>query len=161
MKTKTILLAAGIMAASSPAWAIDVDRSTEVKASPDKVWALIGDFCGIGDWHPAVEKCSLSDSAGISTRTLTLAGGGGTLVEALVSRDDAAMSYTYKIVDGPLPVANYVSTISVRDGDEPDESEVSWTGTFDAKGAPDEKATEVIAGIYESGLSALKQKATQ
>ena len=161
MTLRTVAIAASLVALATPALAIDVERSVEVKATPEKVWATIGAFCGIGDWHPAVEKCSLSDEAGVPTRTLTLAGGGGTLVEAEVSRDDKAMAYTYKIVDGPLPVENYSSTISVKEGDEDGESEISWKGTFDAKGAPDDKATEVVAGIYESGLAALKEKSAQ
>lgn len=160
MTTRTILLAAGLLALATPALAIDVERSAEVKATPDKVWAAIGAFCGIGDWHPAVEKCSLGDEAGTPIRTLSLKGG-GTLVEAEVSRDEAARAYSYKIVDGPLPVANYVSTLSVKQGDEDGESEITWKGQFDAKGATDDKATEVIAGIYESGIAALVEKAQE
>lgn len=157
MTTRTMLMAASLLAMATPALAIDVERSAEVKATPEAVWTAIGEFCGIGDWHPAVEKCGLSDEGGKPTRTLSLAGG-GTLVEEQVARDDAAMSYTYRIVDGPLPVADYVSTLSVKAGDEDGESEITWTGRFDAKGATDEKATEVIAGIYEAGIAALKQK---
>jgi hypothetical protein len=39
--------------------------------------------------------------------------GGGTIVEALENWDDANRSYKYTILSGPLPVANYHSTISV------------------------------------------------
>ena len=66
------------------------------------------------------------------------------------------MTYTYSILDGPLPVANYQSTLSVAaDGDG---SEIRWRGTFDAKGASDAEAEKVIAGIYESGIKALVEK---
>ncbi|GGD15026.1 SRPBCC family protein [Aureimonas glaciei] len=160
MTTRTILIAAGLLALATPALAIDVERSAEVTAAPAKVWAMIGEFCGIGDWHPAVEKCSLSEADGIRTRTLSLAGG-GTLVETETSRDDSLRSYGYKIVDGPLPVANYMSMIAVREGDEAGESEIIWTGRFDAKGATEEKATEAIVGIYESGIAALVEKLQQ
>jgi hypothetical protein len=36
---------------------------------------------------------------------------------------------------------------------------VTWTGTFNAKGAPDTVATDAIQGIYDSGLKALADKA--
>jgi hypothetical protein len=79
-------------------------------ASVEAIWTKIGDFCGIGNWHPAIEKCALSADG--KTRTLSLRGG-GTIVEKLEKRDDATHSYSYSIVEGPLPVANYTSTISV------------------------------------------------
>ena len=47
-------------------------------------------------------------------RRLSLAGG-GTIVEKLVRLDDKERVYSYSIIDSPLPVVNYVSTISVKD----------------------------------------------
>ena len=159
-KTGWIVLATGL-AASSPAWAISIDKDIDTDVPAAKVWATVGDFCGIGSWHPAIEKCVERKKNGVAVRTLTLAGGGGTLVEELVSRDDKKMTYTYKIVDGPLPVANYQSTLTVEADADGKETEVSWTGTFDAKGASDAEAEKVITGIYESGLKALVEKAAK
>ncbi len=97
-----------------PASAIESSVKASSAASADAVWAKIGDFCGIGNWHPAIEKCALSADG--KMRTLSLKGG-GTIVEKLEKRDDAAHSYSYSIVESPLPVANYMSTISVaKDG---------------------------------------------
>ena len=81
-------------------------------------------------------------------RTLALKGG-GTIVEEQVERDEAGMSYTYRIIESPLPVANYESTIAV--GHEGGTT-IVWTGKFDAKGAPDADAIGVIEGIYQGGL---------
>jgi Polyketide cyclase / dehydrase and lipid transport len=110
----------------------------------------IGGFCGIGDWHPAVEKCVLSADG--KQRTLSLKGG-GTLVEGLESVDNANHTYTYTILSGPLPVTNYHSTISVSP--DPKGSSLKWIGKYDAKGAPDADAKKVIDGIYEAGEKAL------
>jgi hypothetical protein len=104
----------------------------------------------IGDWHPAVEKCVLGADG--KQRTLSLRGG-GTLVEALEAVDNANHTYTYTILSGPLPVANYHSTISVSP--DPKGSSLKWVGKYDAKGAPDADAKKVIDGIYESGEKAL------
>ena len=153
-----VAIAAGLIMAASPAFALDVSKSVTTKAKPAAAWQTIGDFCAIADWHPAVEKCEESDANGTKRRTLTLAGGGGTLVEELVSRDDDKMAYTYKIVDGPLPVQNYQSTISVSPNG--DGSTISWTGQFDAKGASDADAEKVIAGIYDAGLNSIAEKAS-
>lgn len=150
------LPALALLAATVPAQAIDVQRSLDVAAAPAKVWQAIGDFCGIGDWHPAVERCAPSEKDGLKVRTLSLKGG-GTLVEEQVSRDEKVMRYTYTILEGPLPVADYRSTLSVAP--EGSGSKVSWSGTFSAKGAPDTVAQDAIGGIYESGLKAIADRA--
>ena len=33
-----------------------------------------------------------------------------------------------------------------------------WQGNFEPKGASEEEATKVIAGIYEAGLDGIKEK---
>jgi hypothetical protein len=38
-------------------------------------------------------------------------------------------------------------------------STITWVGTFDAKGAPDDKAREVIGGIYDAGLAGIAARA--
>jgi hypothetical protein len=142
--------------AATPALALSVTRSAEVAAPPAKVWAVIGEFCGIADWHPAIEKCELSKKGDKEIRTLSLKGG-GTLVEELVSRGNDRYNYTYAIVEGPLPVENYKSTISVRPSGAG--SKVIWAGEFKAKGADDAKAQATIAGVYEAGLKGIADKA--
>jgi hypothetical protein len=141
---------------ATPAFALEVTKTATVATSPDKVWKTIGGFCGIGDWHPVVEKCVLSKKGGKEERTLSLKGG-GTIVEQEQSRDDKKMDYTYTILSGPLPVEDYKSTIMVeKDGSG---SKVTWTGNFKAKGAPDDKAKDAIAGVYEAGLKGIADKA--
>lgn len=145
-----------LLAGTAPSLALDVTKTVDVAAPPAKVWSVIGDFCGIGQWHPAIEKCALSKDGGKTLRTLNLKGG-GTIVESQTARDDAKMSYTYAIVSGPLPVSDYSSTLSVAP--KASGSTVTWTGSFKAKGAPDAVAVDAITGIYESGLKAIADKA--
>jgi hypothetical protein len=140
----------------TPAFALEVTKTTMVAASPDAVWKTIGGFCGIGDWHPVIEKCALSKKGGKEERTLSLKGG-GTIVEQEQARDDKRMSYTYTILSGPLPVEDYKSTIMVEK--EGSGSKVTWTGSFKAKGAPDDKAKDAIAGVYDAGLKGIAAKA--
>ena len=148
--------AAALMLAGSAA-ASDVVRQIDVDASPAKVWAAIGEFCGIGTWHPALEKCELSNQGGTTLRTLTLKGG-GTIVEKLVAWKGKKHSYTYAIVSSPLPVSNYVSTLSVvADGKG---SKLRWTGKFTPVG-DEAKAKETIGGIYDAGLAGIAKQAGQ
>ena len=64
------------------------------------------------------------------------------------------MSYSYQIVESPLPVSGYESTLAVMDSGGG--SMITWSGDFAAKGAPDDQALEVISGIYEAGLNRLR-----
>ena len=151
MSIKIILAATCLMSCSgSPAMALESDVSMTSTLSPDALWKKIGDFCGIGKWHPIIEKCTLSADG--KERMLN-AKGGATANERVEAWDDSAHSYTYTIVGGTLPVANYHSTLSVK----PDAkgSVVRWVGKYDAKGASDTDAKGLIDTIYTSGEKAL------
>lgn len=142
------MIALGFSTAS--AFALDSSVTMTSPQSPAALWKKVGDFCGIANWHPAIEKCVLSADG--KQRTLSLKGG-GTIVETLENWDDAKHSYSYTIVSGPLPVANYHSTISVTA--DPKGSALKWIGKYDAKGAPDADAKKAIDGVYELGAKAL------
>ncbi|VFU09909.1 SRPBCC family protein [Methylocella tundrae] len=150
---KTLIYATAMAAvAATPALALKVSKSIEIAAPPEKVWETIGEFCGIADWHPVIEKCELSTRGETQIRTLSLKGG-GSIVEEQVSRNDPNMNYTYKIIESPLPVSDYESTIKVTPSGEG--SKVTWWGEFKAKGADDAKAEETIGGVYEAGLKGI------
>ena len=151
-------LAAIVVVASVPivaaASAAEVSDKIDIKATPDKTWAAIGAFCDINKWHPAVASCELTSNAGKKIRTLTTKDG-AKIVEQELARDDSGRSYSYAILESPLPVADYKSTIKVEPGASGGSS-VVWSSTFEPKGAPEEDAKKVISGIYVSGLDNLK-----
>jgi Polyketide cyclase / dehydrase and lipid transport len=148
--TLALAAIATIIVSTGSALAVDSTLIRLSSMSPDALWQKVGDFCGIGSWHPAIEKCVLSADG--KQRTLSLKGG-GTMVEALELWDNANHTYAYTILSSPLPVTNYHSTISVVP--DANGSALRWMGTYDSKGAPDADAKKVIDGIYESGVKAL------
>jgi Polyketide cyclase / dehydrase and lipid transport len=133
-----------------PASALESSKTVTSTESVDQVWKKIGDFCGIGNWHPAVAKCELSSDG--KERTLSLKGG-GTIVEDLVEWNADKHSYTYRIKSSPLPITGYISTLSVEPNG--DGSTIAWSGHYEAKGAPDAKAKDAVDGIYAAGLESL------
>lgn len=146
-------------AIASPAAALEVKRSITVAAAPEETWKAIGDFCGIASWHPAITKCDMVKNVKDHLRVLTLADG-ATVVEKQINRNDTDRVYSYAIVnDSPIPVNNYVSVISVKKSGKG--STIHWSGSFVAKGAPDDKAAEVIGGVYDAGLASLQKKLGQ
>src|SRR3546814_6861624 len=83
-----------------------VSSTAELPVSAKTVWAVIGNFNALPDWHPAVEKSEMKKRDGGTLRKLSLVGG-GTIEEKLEKIDDKERRYTYSIVSGPLPVTNY------------------------------------------------------
>jgi hypothetical protein len=130
-----------------------VNISTELDESSTRVWDLIGGFNTLPDWHPAVEKSELEQEG--SMRRLSLVGG-GTIIEKLEKKDDNNRLYSYSIIDSPLPVANYVATISVTDLGN-GKTRVEWSGEFNPSGASEGDAVKVIEGIYQAGLDNLRK----
>ena len=153
LRPAVLMLATGLVAL--PALALEVRQSVEVAASPEQVWQAIGGFCSIAEWHPAVSRCAASEQNGATLRTLTTADG-AVLVERRVQHSEEGMSYSYQIVESPLPVAGYEATLAVMDS--AGGSMITWSGEFAAKGAADAEALAVIEGIYQSGLAALKER---
>lgn len=150
MRYTALAAIAALGFSTGSALALDSNVTMTSSMSPDAMWKKVGDFCGIAAWHPAIEKCVLGADG--KQRTLSLKGG-GTIVEALENWDDANHSYTYTILSGPLPVANYHSTVSVAN--DPKGSALKWMGTYDAKGASDADAKKTIDGVYEAGAKGL------
>jgi carbon monoxide dehydrogenase subunit G len=108
----------------------------------DAVWAVAGDFGGIGDWMPGIESCVVDGD----DRVLKMMG--MEITERLERRDDDAREIIYGIVGG-VPVGSHKATITVIP--EGDGSLVTW----DVDVEPDDM-TEMMQGIYQQSLQALK-----
>ena len=75
MKLALIAFAA-LLFGSASASAITVKKRTEAPGLPPQIWEIVGDFCAIKSWHPAVEDCVQTKEGDVVFRTLTLKGGG-------------------------------------------------------------------------------------
>ena len=160
----TIALLASICVLSQSTVAagnLTVTKEVSLNASPETVWKLVGGFNDMDVWHPVVVASKLS-GAGMKSgdvRVLSL-GNGAKITEKLVVHSDAKRTYTYAITESPLPVMDYVSTITVS-GAEDGMSKVEWKSSFIANQAADEKAVATIAGIYDAGLGNLEKHFNQ
>ena len=152
MRIATISAAAAtLLISTGSAFALDSSVTMTSSMSPDALWKKVGDFCGIGDWHPAVEKCVLGADG--KQRTLSLRGG-GTIVEALEScRQSQSHLHLYDLVRAPagreLSFDNQRFARSQRFVIEMGRQNMT------PRAPPDADAKKVIDGIYESGEKAL------
>ncbi len=136
----------------------NVSMSMKIAAPARRVWELVGAFNALPDWHPAVEKSEIEGEDGRkgTVRRLSIIGGGGTIVERLEDVDDNARRYSYSILQGPRPVANYQATIRVNEEEDGKSCTVEWSSEFDAAGTPEADAVNAIEGVYKAGLENLK-----
>lgn len=133
-----------------------VSASTRLPVAARTVWDVIGGFNNLAKWHPAVAKSEETKEGGATIRRLTLHGG-GTIVERLESKDEKRRSYTYSILSGPLPVANYKALLHVEESEDGKSCVVEWSSEFEPSGAAEPEAAKVIRGIYEAGFENLRK----
>ena len=151
------ILALSGCAAEEPAEPLQVRKTLDIPLGLSEVWAQVGDFCAIGDWHPVVAECSLVEEDGATHRMLTL-GDGGLIKEAHTGAE--ANSYSYSIIEGPLPVKDYSATFMAAGDDS--NTTITWTATFSADGVSDDEALNVIGNaVFDAGLAAIRDQLEQ
>jgi hypothetical protein len=151
-----LIAAAAFFALAGSANAITVKKRIEAPGLPPEIWAVVGGFCTIKDWHPAAADCVESKEGDVTFRTITLKDG-GKIKEKLTGTE--ATAYTYEIIESPLPVKNYKSKLWIEVDDEPDRSVIYWQSDFDANGASDDEAKKKITGILGDGVKGIKKTA--
>ena len=120
---------------------VNVQQSLVLNASARDVWAVVGDFDKLNEWHAAVQSIESEETSEGHMRSLALLGGTKKLVEQLDELDEENLSYSYHIIDGPLPVADFRGTIAVSPHGGDAGSIVSWVARFEPKGTTEEDAT--------------------
>ena len=171
-KSNTVLalvaLAASWGAHAAPLTPLSVKESVEIKAPVAKVWAASKDFDSLDKWHPGFAKDVLvkgpNNKVG-TVRALTIKDG-PTFTEELLSFSEADHSYSYKIIESPLPLAGYVATFVVKPGKE-GTTTVTWSAKFTRKNPAenppeaetDAAAVKLITGVFQGGLANLKKMA--
>lgn len=130
----------------------EVREEAELGVSPDEAWKLVGDFIGL------IEAMGLpveSEGEGIGALR-KIPSGPEPVVERLEERDEAAKRIVYSIVSGPVPVANYRSTIELAPAGD-GRSALTWSGTFEpAPDVTEDKAVSFVQSVYKGGIAALQ-----
>jgi Polyketide cyclase / dehydrase and lipid transport len=158
-------LAAGMACAEAPK-TLHLTEKVEIKAPLEKVWAAVKDFDSLPKWHPGFSADTLSSGSNGTVgavRKLTVKDG-PVIVEKLTAYDEAGHSYKYVIVESPLPITHYSSTVTVRPG-KSGMTEVIWSGSWKRKNPADDPpeaesdagTIKLVKGVYRGGLDNLKK----
>jgi hypothetical protein len=137
--------------------------SAVLPAPIETVWAAIRDFKALPDWHPAfcnstIEDGRSSDAVGC-VRSFHLKDGGH-LREKLLALSDRNHTCTYAILESPLPLTDYVSTLRLLPVTDSNQTFAEWTSDFNAKPEDEAGVKDLVRSVYQSGLDALKQRLT-
>ena len=137
-----------------------VKKSTVIEAPVEAVWNVIRDFNGHDRWHPAIatseiERRQSADTVGC-VRNFRLEDGSA-LREQLLSLSDLETTYSYCLLDTPIPLFNYVSHVRLFPVTDGDRTFWEWESRFDTPaGRSDELAALVGDGIYAAGFEAIR-----
>lgn len=132
-----------------------VRESITIPATANDVWQTVRDFGAINEFVPPIISSELSGEGVGAERALTLEDG-AQVIERLEALNDEARTLRYSIVEAPLPITNYASTLSVTaHGDAT--CEVTWASEFDVVDAPDDEVASTFAELYAAGLAGLKE----
>lgn len=147
---KTLAVAAVSSALATSVWAADynVTRTLQLANASADIWRHVGGFCDVDDWHPGIVECELKVIDGKLHRVLTTETG-DRFVEQRIAKE-RGLSYTYRSSETPLPVDNFIATLSI----EPiDGTQVTWSASFSSE---DPTMEARVIELIEAGLAGIE-----
>ena len=139
---------------------VKVLQSTIIDAPIESVWEVIRDFNGHDRWHPAVATSAIErrrnpDEVGCVRRFRL--GDGSELREQLLTLSDLEQTYSYCLLDTPVPLLNYVAHVRLAPVTDGNLTFWEWESRFDTPdGMQDSLAAMVRDDIYLAGFNAVR-----
>lgn len=134
--------------------------SAVIGAPIERVWATARDFNGHAAWHPFITESHIEDGLAPDAvgcvRNFVL-GNGGHLRERLLALNDVDHSFSYCILESPMPIADYHATFRLTSITEGGGTFVEWQARFDV--APEDEARikeQVGRATFAEGILALE-----
>ncbi|MDQ0313631.1 zinc-binding dehydrogenase [Amorphus orientalis] len=138
---------------------VSIVESTVIEAPIEAVWRVLRDFNSHVHWHPAIAASEIEgglapDAVG-AVRRFHLADG-AMLREQLIDLDDRARELTYCLIEGPLPLFDYVASIRLRPVTDTGSTFWEWRSTFRPPPGERDALTALVRDqIYRAGFRAL------
>ena len=135
-------------------------QSTILPAPVESVWEIVRDFNGHDRWHPAVESSAIerrrnADEVGCVRRFRLK--DGAELREQLLALSDLELTYSYCLLDTPVPLFNYVAHVRLAPVTDGDMTFWEWESRFDTPGGMQETLTAMVRDdIYKAGFDAIR-----
>lgn len=134
--------------------------TSRVLAAPiDRVWAVIRDFSGMAQWHPALTDMAMEDGAPSDkvSAVRTFRFNGSPVRQRLVALDDARRSFAYRILSSDMPLRDYHSEVRLWPVTETNHTFAVWTGDWNATPEDDRTLRPLFErDVYQTGLARLE-----
>ena len=122
---------------------------------------MLRDFNGHDRWHPAVRESRIEDrrsgDAVGAVRRFRLSDG-AVLRERLLTLSDSERTFSYCLLDTPIPLLNYVAHVALHQVTDGDRTFWRWTSEFDTpRGQESKLGTLVGEDIYMRGFAAIRR----
>ena len=130
-----------------------------INAPASEVWSVIRDFNSFPDWHPYVEASEILELTGSSVgavRKFTQING-NQITERLMALDDLDYIIKYKVLDGPLPVENYLSTIKVVPLPDGGKCVMKWDVEYDCEPEGIAQLNQDLENVFILGFDRLNE----
>jgi Polyketide cyclase / dehydrase and lipid transport/Domain of unknown function (DUF4331) len=129
-----------------------VTESVDLNATPEKVWALIGEFSG--SWHPLIANIK-QVGTGIGALRVIETIDGKQIIERLEEIDNPRTFYRYSNVSG-IPTSEYTGVLEVKP--KGGGSTVEWHAQFLANGQGTIIVRTIVSTLFKAGLDSLKPR---
>ncbi|MEM8704610.1 MAG: SRPBCC family protein [Pseudomonadota bacterium] len=138
-----------------------VYTSSVINAPAAKVWERIRDFNGLPKWHPRIRESRIEDALPADKvgciRNFNLQNGDN-IREQLLGLSDYDLFYSYSMLEGPMPLSDYIATLRLTPVTEGDRSFIEWSAEFECD---PENEDDLVSGIgtnvFQGGFDALKR----
>jgi len=137
---------------------------TEVIDAPiEKIWEIMRDFNGLPSYHPAIQASRIEHGDGESVgsiRHLTLANNGGYVREELLMINDAEHAFDYSIIEGTLPVNDYIASVRLTYDEANQQTICEWWADFKAVNPSEQAQLVDLVGqhVFKVGLQAIAER---
>lgn len=136
--------------------------SSMIGAPAADVWKLVRNFNGLPSWAPfavesRIEHNAPPDQIGC-IRNFTLKDG-SRIREKLLALSDYELSCSYAMLESPMAVENYISTLSLTPVTDGNTTFAEWQAEFDCAPEREGALTQQIGtGVFQAAFNALKQR---
>lgn len=143
-----------------------IEERVKIKAEQEAVWAVLGDFQAIDEWHPLIANADGEGNQTGAERALSIKGREGVIIESLDEYEPDKYFLAYRLLQediNVIPVSFYTMKIELSAGND-DMTEVIWsarfyradTGNYPPPEFSDEAAVRALEDFARQGLGALK-----
>jgi len=134
--------------------------SSVVPAPIEHVWEYVRDFNDLPKWFPGVTDIYIEPGVAVNqpgcVRNFGLENG-ARIREQLLAISDRDHSWRYKMIECPLPIANYQATVQFSSSDAKG-TRAEIISEFDVAEAQEKEMIGLLTGIYTGAFDVLKKQ---